>query len=571
MANELDLSAQDSSMDPSLHVHSLSAPANASRGTSSTPASRGVTPMTSSSGLLVPPERTSTRSATRSLSPAPTVDALDVLASAAALAPPLHIRPTQSATPEPSTSTRRTQAGDVEIRSKSASPAALALAGERSASPAVAGPSADAKSPQEASMTAMADLLKGMDPAALSPADMLAIQKEHTRRIRSAAAKLGIQRRQAKMAAAAASSLTTLKGGSKQRAGTGKSKKDDDDGAGVSPAEEVKRKKKRVKEDKAGLVEEDEKDDRLYCICQQLYDPELMMIACDKCDGWYHTDCVHIRDADVELVDFFCCPLCEASSDLKTTWKTRCKRTGCNKAVRVLSKFCSDYCGIEVAACKLDIHADPVRFWNAVKGARRMEAQITRHGDVEMTDAVDGDQDDRELKQLQASLTELVAKRGKIDATLGSLLSRIAFLEIVVRSWEATLPAQDKESLKKPKGKKSNAISPDAPCGFDQRLVWDERQWDAWTSSDVGRRILSQPNKTLPPTEHVCQLTRRQCDRHTGWQKLRETDFQNEKDVQTRRLDRQAEQERQVRRRLEDHEELSRARLRSKALANSST
>jgi hypothetical protein len=31
-------------------------------------------------------------------------------------------------------------------------------------------------------------------------------------------------------------------------------------------------------------------DDRLYCVCRQLYDPERMMIACDRCDNWFHTD-----------------------------------------------------------------------------------------------------------------------------------------------------------------------------------------------------------------------------------------------------------------------------------------
>lgn len=53
--------------------------------------------------------------------------------------------------------------------------------------------------------------------------------------------------------------------------------------------------------------DDEEVDDRLYCVCQQLYDPERMMIACDRCallaiicsdhaepirscDEWYHLD-----------------------------------------------------------------------------------------------------------------------------------------------------------------------------------------------------------------------------------------------------------------------------------------
>jgi hypothetical protein len=58
--------------------------------------------------------------------------------------------------------------------------------------------------------------------------------------------------------------------------------------------------------------DDDDYDDRLYCSCKQLYDPERMMIACDRCvlarcspygswhvklkytsnrcDEWYHLD-----------------------------------------------------------------------------------------------------------------------------------------------------------------------------------------------------------------------------------------------------------------------------------------
>lgn len=40
------------------------------------------------------------------------------------------------------------------------------------------------------------------------------------------------------------------------------------------------KKKKKKQEDAKSTVSE---DDRIYCICQQLYDPERMMIACDRC------------------------------------------------------------------------------------------------------------------------------------------------------------------------------------------------------------------------------------------------------------------------------------------------
>lgn len=43
----------------------------------------------------------------------------------------------------------------------------------------------------------------------------------------------------------------------------------------------------------------------LYCICRRPYG-ERAMIACDKCDEWYHFDCVKISSAP----KFYICPAC---------------------------------------------------------------------------------------------------------------------------------------------------------------------------------------------------------------------------------------------------------------------
>ncbi|KAF9499712.1 hypothetical protein BDN71DRAFT_1350382, partial [Pleurotus eryngii] len=51
-------------------------------------------------------------------------------------------------------------------------------------------------------------------------------------------------------------------------------------------------------------------DDKLYCVCKTKYDEDRVMIACDRCDEWYHTQCVSMTDLEVDLVDQFICPLC---------------------------------------------------------------------------------------------------------------------------------------------------------------------------------------------------------------------------------------------------------------------
>lgn len=44
----------------------------------------------------------------------------------------------------------------------------------------------------------------------------------------------------------------------------------------------------------------------LYCICRRPYD-QRAMIACDKCDEWYHFDCVKISSAP----KIYICPACD--------------------------------------------------------------------------------------------------------------------------------------------------------------------------------------------------------------------------------------------------------------------
>lgn len=44
----------------------------------------------------------------------------------------------------------------------------------------------------------------------------------------------------------------------------------------------------------------------LYCICRRPHD-QRAMIACDKCDEWYHFDCIKISSAPKVYI----CPACD--------------------------------------------------------------------------------------------------------------------------------------------------------------------------------------------------------------------------------------------------------------------
>ncbi|GAA5867586.1 hypothetical protein JCM1840_002562 [Sporobolomyces johnsonii] len=359
----------------------------------------------------------------------------------------------------------------------------------------------------------------------------------------------------------------------------------------------------KIAEERGG---EGEEDDRLYCVCQELYDPERMMIACDRCEEWFHTDCVGIPDDSVELVDQFICPKCQAKFTERTTWRACCARPTCRKPAVPLSKYCSDYCGISVASARLALlqlsnGTEPSAFWSRVEGARRKEAEVVDAAPPSSssgpTTRIDREafEDARTLARLEAKLGETNARRAALERAVGLVEKRLEYLKIAIRRWEALCQATADElasagidmggegggsqgaegaggagtkagGRKKGKGgKKKGPVAatslPEAQCGLDVRLVYDDAAWAEWVASDTpggdegagdeegGRRILEAQERgevevvlqmALEMLGGVCLETRKRCERHTGWQKVREADFQVEKAVLTRRLTRLA-------------------------------
>lgn len=330
-----------------------------------------------------------------------------------------------------------------------------------------------------------------------------------------------------------------------------------------------------------------------------------MMIACDQCEDWYHTDCVHIQDAAVELLDQFICPKCETGafpllasslmmpdSKLRTTWKVRCARPTCVNSVAPLSKYCSDFCGIEVAATRLELSGvDPEAFWSSVVGARRKEGVViegtpalpgppapapTPDGDVAMLDADppaaplsaaaasrQAAIDRRALAALDEKLAQVVTGRENLDRALVLVFARLRYLKLVIRRWEsvcqasanasnaaasaaATKAAKERQKRSKKGGGPASGLAINAPtaqCGFDARLVYDDAEWASWLVSDEGKRVCSNwddregvlsGEEGMEIVEGVCATIKKKCERHVGWQKLREADYDVERAVLVR-------------------------------------
>ena len=73
--------------------------------------------------------------------------------------------------------------------------------------------------------------------------------------------------------------------------------------------------------------EEEDEDDKLYCLCQQKYVEGEVMLACEKCDEWYHPKCLGISEEEADKLDNWMCsrffPLHPFSSHLplNIVWK----------------------------------------------------------------------------------------------------------------------------------------------------------------------------------------------------------------------------------------------------------
>lgn len=324
-----------------------------------------------------------------------------------------------------------------------------------------------------------------------------------------------------------------------------------------------------------------------------------------RCEEWYHVDCVRIDEDEVELVDLFICPKCEISGSTcqaasahrgaltlscltvgadsleRTTRKSCCARPTCRHPAVPLSKYCSDYCGIAVAAARLsllevDTETSPIEFWDLVKSATRREAEVVAVSaeaeDSQSKAYARQDAADVRLRQkILARMSEASLLRAGLEAAIKLVEQRLAYLRVAIRRWETLCQATADEMVsagidleeaagqkgggggRKSRGKRSGPSKkkgpvaatslPDAQCGFDVRLVFDDKDWRTTVETDFIRDMLAAQSEgdqarlvdlVKGDMDGVCLETRKRCDRHQGWQKIREADFAVEKAVLVR-------------------------------------
>jgi hypothetical protein len=147
-----------------------------------------------------------------------------------------------------------------------------------------------------------------------------------------------------------------------------------------------------------------------------------------------------------------------------------------------------------------------------------------------------------------------------LKEAIQSMEKRLLYLQkVAVKRWEALCQATADEmaaagmdvaaaiaagagrkrggNSKKKKGPMAATSLPDAQCGMDVRLVFDETAWGAFVVEEGetgGATVLDAAERgdeeevkrlALETLSGVCLETRKRCERHQGWQKVREADF----------------------------------------------
>ncbi|ORZ03773.1 hypothetical protein BCR43DRAFT_501581 [Syncephalastrum racemosum] len=268
--------------------------------------------------------------------------------------------------------------------------------------------------------------------------------------------------------------------------------------------------------------------DELYCICQKPYDAPRFMIACDRCDNWFHGECIGISEKEGEFIDLYFCRECAKVTGKGTSWKPKCANPACQRAARssthqgFVSKYCNDACGLQVARARLEL--SEMKHRSSISSSSS-SSSITEHLPLPVVPELTAKRQQRSHintashREDQNRLVQLRQEKQRLVSQVQVMDRKLAFLKEAVEN------------------------HPDI-CGFDSRLIWSDATW----ARVRGVRDHGELECDDPPAYFVCQLTR--CSKHAGWQKVRALEFEQDRHMLFRRLQRLANQRQQIKTRM---------------------
>lgn len=298
--------------------------------------------------------------------------------------------------------------------------------------------------------------------------------------------------------------------------------------------------------DYSSSAESEDEDEKLHCICQTRYEGERIMICCDRCDGWYHPECLKMKETQVKLVDMFICPKCAKTTSDRTTFKVACIRNACSEPANPpLSRYCSERCGVLVALSKIA----KTKYGNAKTGAdidklmsRQVKAAHKREGMVvwqepaalaspgenhiadiwfqrlswgdtgtdraqspsdsteDTTLTATSTREEEDLYHLKRDLAALLHRKSKHSAALDLVMARHKLLQLaedrLVSLPSVTVVVEETSAAKRGKSKgaakSQDQLKTQPRCGYDERLSWDDEAFTEWMISQHGAKILTE-------------------------------------------------------------------------------
>ncbi|WFC97857.1 COMPASS (complex proteins associated with Set1p) component [Malassezia yamatoensis] len=333
---------------------------------------------------------------------------------------------------------------------------------------------------------------------------------------------------------------------------------------------------------------------KLYCVCRQAIEDDRVMIACDQCDEWFHTDCLQIPDDAVDRIDLFICPGCETRTQARTSYKPGCESDGCLNPARLpMSQYCSDVCGMRSIQKRAEAilkdsqskkHlAMPIAMstplsgyvvWTRPSLAQDMPANespsdwLTRiqsglRSPATVPDPPAGQSLGEWVREHNTPLDNGY-ERNQWTAALAHIKKQSAhghlMLDVLAVRGKLLQLAEDRQSVLSPAvsdlATNKGELDTHPRCGFDQRLIWsDEDLWE-WAISAIGRKILQEEipldgvfigqADTAGP-QVICGDAKRRCKRHTDWSIVRGADIEIARELQTLHVSSLAEREQKLR------------------------
>jgi len=259
---------------------------------------------------------------------------------------------------------------------------------------------------------------------------------------------------------------------------------------------------------------------------------------------------VGLKEPDVELVDKFFCPKChQVDPSLVTSYKPVCARPECTHAARPpLSKYCSDQCGIDAVMAKVVAWGgDAARLLEhpVVANARPREGMLLLSGKGEISSAArkqfeDDCNSNDEIKNQLIRLGLELRRIGEVRETNEHRLQQLEALDMLLGRARVRVHESDQ-----------------GRCGFDYRMLMDDDKLEAWLD-EGGRHDLYYPEDEdygvyTAPGQWFCE-ERRKCPRHSGWEELKEADFELERKGLNQNLSGLSNKERQIRKKMENLE-----------------